>query len=844
MGTSGDAMGRDSTNPFVLWGNLLLDDPGAGLDDLLSGRGARGAQQRAEPEDFLAALLAHPVWAGATRERLIKGLDGALLNWLKERFKWSLSDIGTFGTRAYAAQISDALTVATRLPLPDTAQDLIHDQATWDNWFRGLRWPGDIDLLRQFNLVLARRQTDARFVSRWFATCDDASWGSPHWRTDLNTGLLGLRKLPETTGTEPERRVAAALARFGALALERGMDPRKVETTIRRRAAALTVLYPRHERHWQEVWGRVLENPPSSVQKDASAMLARWLGHEPTRGGAGDVRPPGGRQRVADHVAVHRAPLPDAERRHQIAGKINRAQSLYDGLWKEVQTLIRDHWGYASVSGEAHYAVRTTHNLYDRILRFQSAKAYLAEMHVRTLQAIEAEPGDPYTWDLWAKVLSVLGQDEASLSVRWESARRFPENCVLRNSLAEALRDHGRMPLAEHLLRETMRDFPNDEACRGILAGLLISTERKSDAEHLLRETMRDFPNNEVCRGMLAGLLISTERKSDAEHLLRETMRDFPNNEACRGILAGLLISTERKSDAEHLLRETMRDFPNNEVCRGILAGLLISTGRRAEAEDLLREAIRNFPKNEVFRNMLDELSSTTERHEDRGAETDAATKGRLAAPGQAEEQEIEGDSGGMDSAIRTYLGRLMDQVPLLEAYFAPSASASDAGAMLETPSPETALPSELALVAAHRAGRMEGSGREYLETWVKACPSSYSARLLLAWRGREGNGLDSAAMSGISADFPENRHWNKWLCYGFASGEERGKLRREAMNGGDGNGKTSWRGRLSAVYPDLQTEGESNEDGMSHDPAAMKRLLEDVAFAGADRTVPSIPIP
>ena len=782
MGTFGDAMGRDSTNsrdstnPFVLWGKLLLDDPGAGLDDLLSGRRARGAQQRAEPEDFLADLLAHPVWAGATRERLIRRLDRALLNWLKARFDWSLSDIGTFGTRAYAAQMSDALTVAARLSLTDTAQDLIHDQAIWDNRFRGLRWPGDIDLLRQFNLVLARHQTDTRFVSRWFATCDDAAWGSPHWRTDLNTGLLGLRKLPVTAGNEPESRVAAALARFGALALERGMDPRKVETTIRRRAAALTVLYPRHERHWQDVWGRVLEDLSSSSPEDASAVPAHWLGHVPTRGDAGDVRPPGGRQRVADRAPIHRASLPDAERLRRIERNMDRAQSLYDRLWKETQTLIREHWLYASVSGETYYAVRTTHNLYDRILRLRPARACLAEMHVQTLQAIEAVPGNSYIWDLWAKVLSASGRDEASLSVRWESARRFPENCVLRSALAEALREHRRIPLAEHLLRETMRDFPNDEVCRRILAGLLISTGRRTEAESLLRETMRDFPND--------------------------------------------------------------------EVCRRILAGLLISTGRRTDAEDLIREAIRNFPNNEIFRNMLGELSSPTERQENRGVEIDAATEGRLAAPGQAEEQEIEGDSGGMDSAIRTYLGRLMDQVPLLEAYFAPSASAGDAGAMLETPSPETALPSELALVAAHRAGRMEGSGREYLETWVKARPLSYSARLLLAWRGREGNGLDSAAMSGISADFPENRHWNKWLCYGFVSGEERGKLRREAMNGGDGNGGTSWWGRLSAIYPDLQTEGESNDDGMSHDPAAMRRLLEDVAFAGADRTVPSIPLP
>ena len=744
MSASGDAMNRDSTNPFVVWGRLLLDDPGSGLDDLLSGRGARGAQQRAEPEDFLADLLARPVWAGAARERLIRRLDGALLNWIKKRFEWSLSDIGAFGTRAYAAQMSDALTVAARLPLTNTARDLIHDQTIWDNRFRGLRWPGDIDLLRQFNLVLARHQSDARFVSRWFTTCDDAAWGSPHWRTDLNTGLLGLRKLPETAGTEPESRVAAALARFGALALDRGMNSREVETTIRRRAAALTVLYPRHEGHWQDVWGRVLEDLPSSMPKEASATLARWLGHVPTRRGAGDVRPPGDRQRVADRVAVHQALLPDVENRRLIEDKIETAQFLDDRLWEETRALIRAHWLHASVSGKTYFAVRTTHNLYDRILRLRPARACLADMHVRALQAIEAEPGNPYIWDLWAKVLSALGRNEASLSVRWESARRFPEDCVLRNSLAETLWKYSRIPVAEHLLRETMRDFPNNEVCRGILANLLISTERKTEAEHLLRE------------------------------------------------------------------------------------------------------AIRNFPNNEVFRDMLDELSSPVEPQENRGAGVDSATEGRLAVPGQAGEQETGGDGGGSESAISAYLDRLTAQVPLLETYFAPSASAGDAGAMLETPSPDTAPRSEIELVAKHRAGWMEGSGREYLDTWVKARPSSYSARLLLAWRGREGNGLDRAAMSRISSDFPENRHWNEWLCYGFASGKERVRLRQnqEAMNGGDGSGKTFWWGRLSTVYPDLKTDGDGDEGGMSYDPIAMKRLLEDIAFAGADRTVPGIPIP
>ena len=213
MNAFADETSRDSASPFIVWGRALLDDPEAALSDILSGRGARGAQQRAEPEDFLADLLAHPTWQDQ-RAQLTEGLDAALLNWLEAWIEWPPVRISRFGTRAYAARISDALKVAARLPLKGTAQELTRNQATWDNRFRGLRWPGDIDLLRQFDLVLAQHQADNRFISRWFAACDEAAWGSPYWRSSLSTGLLGLRKLPPTADIEPERKVAYALARF------------------------------------------------------------------------------------------------------------------------------------------------------------------------------------------------------------------------------------------------------------------------------------------------------------------------------------------------------------------------------------------------------------------------------------------------------------------------------------------------------------------------------------------------------------------------------------------------------------------------------------------------------
>ena len=258
-----DEFGRDSEasveGPFEIWGKTLLKDAAAALEDLLSGAGARGAQQHAEPADFLADLLAHHVNEDARRQ-LIEGLDAAMLKWLKDRRAWPPSRIIEYGTRAYFAQISDALAVAARLPLKVTGSDMIRTHSSWDDWFHGLRLPGDIDLLRQFDMVLIQKQTDDRFAHRWFAACEEAAWGWPYWQTRLRTGLLGLRKIPAADGIRPELVAAAALVGFRVLGLSRRTIPQaQVESTFRRQAGALAVLYPRHAEHWQSVWAEALD---------------------------------------------------------------------------------------------------------------------------------------------------------------------------------------------------------------------------------------------------------------------------------------------------------------------------------------------------------------------------------------------------------------------------------------------------------------------------------------------------------------------------------------------------------------------------------------------------------
>ena len=753
MNAFADETSRDFASPFIVWGRALLDDPEAALSDILSGRGGRGAQQRAEPEDFLADLLAHPNWQDQ-RAQLTEGLDAALLNWLEAWIEWPPARISRFGTRAYAARISDALKVAARLPLKGTAQELTWNQATWDNRFRGLRWPGDIDLLRRFDLVLAQHQADNRFISRWFAACDEAAWGSPYWRSSLGTGLLGLRKLPPTADIEPERRVAAALARFGALALERGMSTFEAKSAFWRRAAALTVLYPRHDGHWQDVWDRALGDLPSRCGGDVSTIRTHWLDQVLARGGANGRQPLGRRKKATGRVAGRPDALPDGDRRRRIQSAINQAEFLSEALWEQTRELIRAYWAFASGSGESYFAVRTTHNLCDRLLRLGPSEPHLAEIHVWTLQAIEAESENAYIWDLWAKVLSELGRHDASLSVRWESMRRFPDNCVLRNSLAEALLEHHRVPLAESLLRETMRDFPRDAFSRHILVKMLWRQGRQEQAE-------AEF----VTLGELA-----------------------PDNPYVQSFV------------------ETMTTTPA-AGSQGAWLGI----------------------------------------SEDRGTESDADTR-RRSGPGREGARVLGQVIVEAGSEISTYLDRLANQVPLLQDYFAPLEGASGTCTTLGAPNLDEII-SEFTLVAAHRAGLMEGpEAREHLKAWTSGRPSSYSARLLLAWQGREGNGLDHAAISGIAREFPENRRWNDWLCYGFIPKEERSRLQQEALqqeatDGRDETDRAFWSGRLSAVYPGLKTKEEKNEDGVSCDSAALKRLLEDVAFAGADRALPSVSI-
>ena len=757
------------------------------MDDILSGTGARGTQQRSEPEDFLADLLAHPAHR-EVRTQLSTRLDAVLQEWIKSRLGWPPGQISRFGTRAYAAQVADGLRVAARLPMQATARELMRDQVMWEDRVRGLRWPGDIDLLREFDLVLVQHQTDSRFAPRWFAACDEAAWGSPYWRNRLSIGLLGLRKLPAEADVNPELMAATALARFAAMALLHGMNAAQVERIFSRRAAAMTVLYPRHDGYWRELWSEVFDYLPVRI-KSKAPILRGWLRYST---GAHDEASNGDNQRGSG--SRYRFPLPDRTRRLRLLQDIKESYALDVDLWNRVRELVLDHWHHASESGESYYSVRTTINLCNRLLRLEPARSSLEQMHLWAVWAVEAETDNSYTWDLWAKVLFALGQEDACNSVRWESTRRFPENSLLRNSLAYTLTEQQHWEVAENLLRDTMQDFPDDLYCRNILAGLLIRTERPTDAESLLRDTMANARDDIVSRHILARMLWQQGRRDEAETEVAALAATAPEDPYVKTLDAQIRQQTS----------------PRGELFVNGLIGFFDDVG----------------------------IGMSFGSFRVRGTAEHASTTRSRQTGQTVDETGIEWDRNGSLSAVAAFLDELKRRAPWIKLFFA-----SPVGGTPPRHDMQEMDASEIALVAAHRAGLMDGSdSRETLCDWAEVHPSSYSARLLLAWRGIESGGLDKVAMRAIDEEFPEHHRWNEWLCYGFASREQRAQLRQRDEIGEHDDSTASWTSRLLAPYPRFLSE--HDDEAVGFDGTALRRLLEDVAFAAAERAVPSIALP
>lgn len=832
----------------MLWGKRLLEDADNALDAILTGRGGRGVQQRAEVDDFLADLLAYPIWTEEQRQRLAEQIDGALIPWLAARLRWTPAGIDKYGLRAYVAQLAMVLAVAARLPAPRSAYRLAEEQPYWDRQFAALRWPGDLDLRQSYDLALIQHQADHRFAPRWFAACEHAAWFSPYWETSLTTGLLGLRKLPHAPGSQPERTVAAGLTHFAVAALQRGMGENTVALTFRRRAQALTVFYPRgREGHWQGIWADVLGN----LSANQRAILEKWL-HESV---------PGGWSKSTSSIRPKTAVRPTRAEMDKRLKAVRQADRLDQNMWAKVRDLVERYWADADVTGDGYFAVGAVCNFGSHLMRLRPGHHALQSLHAWAVRALDVEPYNAHPWGLWAKVLAALGRQQDSLAVRWETARRFPDNPVIRTELADALAGAEQPLVAERLLRQSIADFPDNAWCRSMLAELLRDTDRVEEAETLLRQSTADFPDDEVPRNMLAELLCKTTgREREAEELLNETMKTFPEDLVCRNMLAYLLYRQGRYAEAERPFREAEALDPNNPYVRDLAVRLGFSIPAAGDSSELelppphfhLRpdrwgqtlepagmsgegESVGPWPDFFMPHYGRPNLRKQESNQEDSHAVASTATDVALPHCEQAATTAAtvptapEAILPSAAEVLEHYLAQLVERLPWLERYFAdgaPSVTETDDGSELalvveyrRSPQPEIALANKLNLAA-------------------KLRPGAYSVQMLHAWLQHREKRDWSRALADLAKAFPEQR-LHDLLRYPDLSVVERKKVDafQEKSKQNNTAPARQQKSRLASVYPQLFGGAEP-----PHPSQALQRLVEDIAFACADESVPSVP--
>jgi tetratricopeptide (TPR) repeat protein len=183
-------------------------------------------------------------------------------------------------------------------------------------------------------------------------------------------------------------------------------------------------------------------------------------------------------------------------------------------------------------------------------------------------------PHDPYNWNITKEVLLQQKNVQRALRFAWIAWKRFPENIVARNGLAEVLKADGRYSEAEEVYRKNIELLPpevdryNHIVARTGLAEILKSTKRYEAAVREYRSIIAEFPDNFYARNGLADTLRRAGRFDEAEQAFRNAISaDVVDSSTFVGLAFLLLKKGNAKRDeAFSLIRQALTIRPGDEI--------------------------------------------------------------------------------------------------------------------------------------------------------------------------------------------------------------------------------------------------------------------------------------
>jgi hypothetical protein len=242
--------------------------------------------------------------------------------------------------------------------------------------------------------------------------------GSTYPKRYLQIGLLGLRRVPSAI----ERGDFPWIAGLAGWALEQKPTDQEFMEAWR----PMKRLYPVSPRVLRQLVFNVLSQ---KMFADAEIQPPGWWANDP------DYSTTINAQRRGH--SLHPPP------RELLMGLINelRNNAAFSDVRVPLEQLSDDYQRYTDLTGDDFFLVRSFCNLGKELLRNMvdsySERAHYAEHLAR--KALRYQPRNPIAWGLWRDALFSRGAYDASVSLGWETVRRFPNDPQMRTELAEIL---------------------------------------------------------------------------------------------------------------------------------------------------------------------------------------------------------------------------------------------------------------------------------------------------------------------------------------------------------------------------------------------------------------------
>ncbi len=416
-------------------------------------------------------------------------------------------------------------------------------------------------------LALAEHQADRELLPRWWSLCSlppDVPW----YHGEI--GVHGLRGLPPESPNRAggfPKEVPEGLARLAdALArrVEDGwLDAERARAEFTATARLTMAAYPFAREKWLPFWRHVLQD--GRLREPAAEHWVR------------DLSP------KLEHVAEKspsarpRWSEPDpgwARRATEIATNLKQGEHT---AFELANRLLEEQRVYAQSSGDTFFLVRSACNFAGALRKMNPRKALdWARL------ALDSDPWNAFAWTTTAAVNLTLSNLAEAAEAAHEAIRRFPNNPVAHNGLAEVLKAQGRLDEAERVYRFATKRFSEDPVAHNGLAEILKAQGRFDEAERVYRLATKGFPDNPVVHNGLAEVLKAQGKFDEAEetywHVLQR-FRDRPEAVYALSALAGLLRRRGELGEAERLFVEALRRDPHNAATRSALEGLRAQRG-------------------------------------------------------------------------------------------------------------------------------------------------------------------------------------------------------------------------------------------------------------------------